>query len=103
MYFTDFWLLRRRTLHLRDVYEPEGVSRYSFWWGVNPVALVSVAAGALTYYVLLNPITFESASVFRYTTATLPAFLVAGLVHYLLTRLVVIPTRKGGYADRSAG
>jgi len=103
VYFTDFWLLRRRTLHLRDIYEPEGVSRYSFWWGINPVAFVSVATGALTYYVLLNPITFESASIFRYTTATLPAFLVAGLVHYLLTRLVVIPNRKGGYADRAAG
>lgn len=102
VYFVDFFLLRKRTLHVRDVYEPEGVSRYSFWRGVNPVAFLAVAAGALTYYVLLNPITFESASVFRYTTATLPAFLVSGVVHHLLTRLVVVPAGKGGYVDRAS-
>src|SRR5690606_6973024 len=38
VYFVDFYLLRRRTLHLRALYEPEGASRYSYWWGVNPVA-----------------------------------------------------------------
>ena len=101
VYFVDFFLLRKRTLHVRDMYEPEGVSRYSFWGGFNPVAFLAVAAGAVTYYVLLNPLTFESAAVFRYTTATLPAFLVAGVVYYLLTRLVVVPAGKGGYVDRA--
>ncbi len=101
VYFVDFFLLRKRTLHVRAMYEPEGVSRYSFWRGVNPVAFLAVAAGAVTYYLLLNPLTFESASVFRYTTATLPAFLVTGAVHYLLTRLVVVPAGKGGYVDRA--
>ena len=97
VYLVDFYLLRRRTLDVRAIYEPEGVSRYSFWGGVNPVAFVSVAAGAVTYYLLLDPITFESASIFRYTTASLPAFLVTGVAYYLLTRLVVIPAGKGGY------
>ncbi|MGY1813597.1 purine-cytosine permease family protein [Blastococcus sp. SYSU D00820] len=101
VYFVDFFLLRRRKLDVREIYEPEGISRYSFWAGFNPVAFVAVAAGAGTYYWLLDPISFESAAVFRYTTASLPAFLVAGLVHYLLTRLVVIPTGKGGYVDRA--
>ena len=101
VYFVDFFLLRKRTLHVRAMYEPEGVSRYSFWHGVNPVAFLAVAAGAVTYYLLLNPLTFESASVFRYTTATLPAFLVTGVVHYLLTRFVVVPAGKGGYVDRA--
>jgi nucleobase:cation symporter-1, NCS1 family len=100
VYLVDFFLLRRRTLDVRGIYEPEGVSRYSFWGGVNPVAFLAVAAGAVTYYLLLNPLTFESASVFRYTTASLPAFLVTGVLHYVLTKLVVIPAGKGGYADR---
>jgi NCS1 family nucleobase:cation symporter-1 len=102
VYFVDFFLLRRRTLHVRDIYAPEGVSRYSFWWGVNPVAFLAVACGAVTYYLLLDPITFESASMFRYTTASLPAFVVTGVVHYVLTRLVLVPAGKGGY-DRAAG
>jgi NCS1 family nucleobase:cation symporter-1 len=61
VYFVDFYLLRRRTLQMRGLFEPEGVSRYSYWWGVNPFAFVAVGAGALTYYLLLNPLTYESA------------------------------------------
>lgn len=98
VYFVDFFLLRRRTLDVRALYEPEGVSRYSFWGGFNPVAFLAVAAGGVTYYLLLNPLTFESAPVFRYTTASLPAFLVTGVLHYALTRLVLVPAGKGGYA-----
>ena len=97
VYLVDFFLLRRRMLDVRAIYEPEVVSRYSFWGGFNPVAFVAVAAGGFTYYWLLNPLTFESASLFRYTTASLPAFLVAAVAYYLLTRLVVIPAGKGGY------
>lgn len=101
VYFVDFFLLRRRTLHVRGLYEAEGVSRYSFWGGVNPVAFLSVLAGALTYYVTLDPISFESAAYFRYTTASLPAFVVAGVLYYVLTRLVVVPAGKGGYVSRA--
>lgn len=102
VYFVDFYLLRRRTLDVRALYEPEGVSRYSFWGGFNPAAFLSVAAGGLTYYLVLDPVTFESAAFFRYTTATLPAFLVAGVLYYVLTRLVVMPAGKGGYVDPAA-
>ncbi|MQA77476.1 MAG: hypothetical protein GEV10_03175 [Streptosporangiales bacterium] len=97
VYFVDFFLLRRRTLHLRGLYEPEGLSRYSYWWGVNPFAFVAVGAGALCYYLLLNPVTYESAALFRYTSASVPAFVVAGVLHYAFTRLVIIPAGKGGY------
>jgi hypothetical protein len=45
VYFVDFFLLRRRTVHVRDIYAPEGVSRYSFWQGVDPVAFLAVACG----------------------------------------------------------
>lgn len=99
IYFVDYHVLRRRTLDVRAMYDPEGVSRYSYWRGVNPLAFLSVAAGAFTYYLLLDPVTFESASIFRYTTASIPAFLVTGALHYAMTRLVVIPAGKGGYVD----
>jgi NCS1 family nucleobase:cation symporter-1 len=97
VHFVDFFLLRRRTLHVRGLYEADGVSRYSFWRGVNPFAFVAVAAGALTYYLLLNPLTYESATLFRYTSASVPAFVVAGALHYAFTRLIVMPAGKGGY------
>ncbi len=96
VHFVDFFLLRRRTLHVRGLYEADGMSRYSYWRGVNPFALAAVAAGALTYYLLLNPLTYESATLFRYTSASVPAFVVAGVLHYAFTRLIVVPAGKGG-------
>jgi NCS1 family nucleobase:cation symporter-1 len=54
------------------------------------------------YSLLLNPVSYEPSGLFRYTTASLPAFLVAGLVYYVLTRVVVQPLGLGGYDTRSA-
>jgi NCS1 family nucleobase:cation symporter-1 len=101
VYLTDYYLLRRRRLVLRELYEPEGTSRYSFWWGVNPAAFLAVGAGALTYFLLLNPVTFESAGIFRYTTASLPALLVTAVTHAVLTLIWVRPAGKGGYPTTS--
>ncbi len=100
VYFTDYFVLRRQRLHVRDLYLPEGRSRYSFWAGVNPVAFVSVLVGAATYYSILDPVTFEASDLFRHTSASLPAFVVTSVVYLVLTRLVVIPAGKGGYRDR---
>ncbi|MFE3459517.1 cytosine permease [Nocardiopsis aegyptia] len=97
VYFADYHLLRRRTLHLRDLYNDDAESRYGFWLGVNPAAFASVAAGALTYLLLLNPVTFASSPLFPYLTASLPAFAVTAVVHVVLTKAVVRPLNKGGY------
>ncbi|WP_159944974.1 cytosine permease [Nocardiopsis sp. FR6] len=98
VYFADYHLLRRRVLHLRDLYAADPESRYGFWRGVNPAAFASVAAGALTYLLLLNPVTYANAPVFPYLTASLPAFAVTTAVHVALTRFVVRRLGKGGYA-----
>lgn len=102
VYLTDFFLLRRGKLMLRELYEPEGTSRYSFWWGLNPAAIIAVAAGSVTYVLLLDPITFESHAIFTYTTASLPALLVTAVVHAVLTVVWVRPAGKGGYRDPAA-
>jgi NCS1 family nucleobase:cation symporter-1 len=60
---------------------------------------MAVALGSVVYFLLLNPITFEQAPVFRFASASVPAFLVAGGAHFLLTRLVVQRLGKGGYAE----
>ena len=68
---------------------------------MNYAAFAAVAAGALTYSLLLNPVSYEPSAVFRYTTASLPAFVVAGLAHYVLTSVVVRRRGLGGYPTRS--
>ena len=99
IYFVDFFFLRRRKLDLRGLYVGEYLTRYAFWGGFNPAALFSVALGSVVYFLLLNPVTFEQADIFRFTSASIPAFLVAGGDHLLLTKLVVQRLGKGGYAE----
>jgi len=61
------------------------------------IAFIAIAAGAVTYSLLLNPVSYEPTGFFRYTTASLPAFVVAGVVHFVLTRATLIPRGIGGY------
>jgi len=93
----DFFVLRRRHISVADLYRPVAESRYGYWKGVNVIAFIAIAAGAVTYSLLLNPVSYEPTGFFRYTTASLPAFIVAGAVHYVLTRVTLIPRGIGGY------
>lgn len=96
----DYFILRHRQLSVRDLFLPADQSAYGYWKGVNYVAFAAVAAGAVTYSLLLNPVTYEPSALFRYTTASIPAFVVAGITHYALTRLVVQRLGIGGYPLR---
>ncbi len=58
-----------------------------------------MVVGAVVYYVLLNPVTLEGLGVFEFLSASVPSFLAAGLVHYLLTRTLVQRLGKGGYEE----
>lgn len=94
----DFFVLRRQHLDLRALHLPYAESRYGFVRGWNPIGLVAVVLGALTYALLLDPVTYEPAGWFRYLTASLPALVVAGAVHYVGTRVVLRwRTEWGGY------
>jgi NCS1 family nucleobase:cation symporter-1 len=93
----DYLILRRQRLSLRGLYDRSRRSPYAFWGGVNPAAIVAMAAGCGTYVGLLNPLTYESRWPYEWTTASLPAVLVAGLVFWLFTRIVTHPAGKGGY------
>ncbi len=94
----DYFLLRRQRLDVRALHLPHAESRYGFWKGWNPVAVAAVVLGALTYALLLNPVTYEPAGWFPYLTASLPAFVVAGAAHYLGTRLALVRAGSwGGY------
>ncbi|MFJ9854800.1 cytosine permease [Streptomyces sp. NPDC101150] len=95
----DFFVLRRGRLRVRDLYLPSSTSCYGFWHGYNPVAFTAVAAGAVTYALLLDPVTYEPAPAFRYLTASLPSFAIAGVLHYVLTLVWVRRRGLGGYRE----
>ncbi len=99
IYLADFFFLRRTKLRLRDLFEPDSRSRYAFWGGFNPAAIVAAAVGALVYFVLLDPLSLEGLGVFRYVSASVPSFLAGALTHYVLTKLLVQRAGRGGYEE----
>jgi NCS1 family nucleobase:cation symporter-1 len=97
----DYYLLRNRDVGVRALYAEGPRAPYHFWGGFNVVGIVSVLVGAAAYIYLLDPVDYTSRSPYEYVSASIPAAAVAGLVYYTLTRLVVIPLRKGGYDSPS--
>ena len=70
---------------------------YYFWRGINPAAMAALTAGCVTYVALLNPLSYDSAALYPYLTASLPSTAVAGLV-YLFGGRLVIRAGRGGYS-----
>jgi len=94
---TDYFLLRRQRVSIRALYDPSPDSAYGFWGGFNPAAIAAMVAGFFTYIYLLDPLTYVSNSPYEYLTASLPTAVVGGVVYYLVTKLVVQPSKRGGY------
>lgn len=94
----DYFILRKQRLHVASLYLNDGRSHYWFWGGINWVSIAAFIAGVITYLYLLDPISYESRAPFQYTTATIPALVIAGLVYWVGTKLITIPLGKGGYA-----
>ena len=95
----DYFVMRRQHLHLPDMFTPGAASRYHFTGGVNWAGLAAVTAGAVFYLSIYNPVTLETLPVFSYTTASLPAALLAGAVYYLLASLAYKWRNLGGFRD----
>ena len=93
----DYFLLRRQRVSLRSVFAAESRSPFRFWGGFNPVALLALLAGFLIYVLIFNPQTLAASPLFAVLSASLPSCVLAGVVHYLLTRLLVIPQGHGDY------
>ena len=93
----DYFLLRRQRVSLRSVFAAESRSPFRFWGGFNPVALLALLAGFLIYVLIFNPQTLAASPLFAVLSASLPSCVLAGVVHYLLTRLLVIPKGHGDY------
>ncbi|MDR0808027.1 MAG: cytosine permease [Gemmobacter sp.] len=93
----DYYLLRRRRIDVRGLFDSSENSAYRFWGGFNPACLIAMAAGVLTYLYLLDPLTYESRWPYEYLTASLPTAVVAAVVYALVTILWVKPAGKGDY------
>lgn len=81
----DYLILRKGKLSVRGLYDRSEGSPYHYWYGINPAGIFALASGFGTYLYLLNPLTYESRFPYEWTTASLPAVLVSGLVYYFLT------------------
>jgi len=93
----DYYVLRRRQVDIRAIYESRPQSRYYFWGGFNPAAVAALVVGVALYVYLLNPLTYESHGPYRFLTASLPTTLLSALVYIAITRLVVVRAGQGGY------
>ena len=100
IYIADYFILRGQRIDLRAIYDSRDRSPYAFWGGFNIVALISLGLGSLTYILLLNPATLvQYVPGFQYLSASIPAFVVAGVAYLVLTALWVKPSGRGGYAS----
>lgn len=105
----DYFFLRRQRVNLRHLYAEQSASPLRFCKGFNPIALLALVAGFAIYVVVFNPQTLAHTTFFTFATASLPSCLLAGLVHYGLTRLLAARLGWGGYPkgnqhhDRAAG
>lgn len=95
--FVDYFILRRQQIDLKALYLVTPKKPYNFWVGYNYAAIISLIVATVSYFLILNPISLEGASLFNYLSATLPAMVIAGFVYYLITVAFVIPKGLGGY------
>ena len=93
----DYLFLRGQKLDMRKLHAPQENGAYRFVGGFNPIGLVALAAGFGVYVWIFNPQTLASLSVFKFVTASIPSCVVAGLVHYGLSRRFATGKGWGGY------
>jgi NCS1 family nucleobase:cation symporter-1 len=95
----DYFILRRGRIDIRAIYADGARQPYYFWRGINPAAMIALAAGCLTYIALLNPLSYDSTELYPYVTASLPAAAAAALVYFFCS-LAVIRAGLGGYRQK---
>ena len=98
----DYFGLRRQRISLRAIYDRSPDAPYAYWFGLNPAAVVAMAAGVVTYLYLLNPQTYVIREPFSFLGASLPAALVAAVVHAVLTVTLIRRAGRGGYRRTGA-
>lgn len=97
----DYFLLRKQRLDLRSLFSDVPGNRYWFTAGFNIPGFVAIAAGVVVYLLLLDPVSFSSAAIFKFTSASIPASLIAGVLYLVLAKVMLkeqVPATTGGAA-----
>ncbi|MFT4775254.1 MAG: NCS1 family nucleobase:cation symporter-1 [Pontimonas sp.] len=94
----DYFILRKQRISLKAIYAPGKESAYHFHAGFNLAAVLSSAGGSIVYLWLYNPTTLETQEIFSLVTASIPAVVVALVLHLVLTPLFNSKkSGRGGY------
>ena len=79
------YLITRGTLKLRALYDRK--RGYRYWRGFNISAVIATIVAAVFYLTTLEPISWTSANgLFPYITAGIPAYFIAFVIYYVLTK-----------------
>lgn len=93
----DYFFLRKQYWDVAALYDVSKGSAYYFVGGFNPIGIGSVVVGFVVYVLMLNPNTYETSSVFAFLTASIPAAVISGALHTVLTMAVRRGRSWGGY------
>ncbi len=88
----DYFLIRRRTIDLEDLYKRGG--KYWFWKGINPPAIIAWAIG-FAIYLGFSPMLMEKVlqikAAFPWPLgSSLPSMILAGLIYGLLRKQIAV-------------
>lgn len=96
---TDYLLLRRQVVLPAHLFVKDRQGAYWFWGGVNWVAMVTIALGLIVYLMLFDPLSLQVGPTFRYVGATLPTLLICMVAYYVMMRVVIAASYRGGYRN----
>lgn len=95
----DFFIMRRQSVPLRALYASGAADPLRFTGGVNIAALVSVAISSAFYLWVYNPITLDTQTIFSYSTASVPAVIIAMVSYLILNTLINVRRGRGAYGQ----
>ena len=95
----DYFVLRKQQYNTMGLFETHRGSAYYFVGGINPVAFITVIVGFIVYVLLLNPVTYESSSIFKYVSASIPSLIVSAIVYYIGSKLFMVKSHLGDYTE----
>ncbi len=101
--FVDYFALRGQKLSLWSIFDDDPSGRYHYHRGYNWIGLGSIVLGQAFYLYLYNPISGETAELFRYMPSSIGAFLVAAIFYWVAMTLVYPGTRAEAAAPLAPG
>lgn len=84
---TDFFLVKRQQVHLPSLFDTRN-GRYTYTAGFNVPAHLALVLSGIFYFWTYNPVADVTGPLFGYITAGIPSFFLAGVLHYVLCKVM---------------